>query len=444
MEVAIKFCEFLKRHLWFCILIIAASTLFIALPKSLRGMDDVVYLNMAKNIFSNIPSTYYHENAKNISTNIFEFRTVWLFLVWTGIKLFGAKPLAIFFPAMLSTLATAFFVYNMSVYRKNLATALFLFCPAVFSLSFQGTPDTSLMFFFTLSYFFLNRYLKKDGKNWINAILLCSSLFLGFFVKELIVFFIPLLFFHFVLDLKNKQKLKFWAYISVFGAILLSIYFAWQWNRYNDIFHRANVFTKNQYISHCSYDILPKIELLKRLTLGFPFMIISTLSIIVFAPLYQYTKNKNLSIKSLHLIILLLVSNFASIKISSYSPMCLEIRHYLFLFPIAIITLAELEDLKLERWKRLSIQIVLLTLFSIILWLKIFLKKDYDIANTEIFFFIALIMVTLFLEKSKYATLAVILIFLAFSINRQVFEYKNHILEYKNYLKLEVDRETPS
>jgi len=113
---------------------------------------------------------------------------------------------------------------------------------------------------------------------------------------------------------------------------------------------RFRAIVANSYLNSCSYDQQPFAETLKRITYGLAklFLIqdmllgfLIALSALFLAPVRQWLKladRKSFFVVSS--VVLMLSSNFMSISITSYIPMCPDPRHYLFLIPVTAVAAA--------------------------------------------------------------------------------------------------------
>jgi len=195
----------------------------------------------------------------------------------------------------------------------------------------------------------IHRYKFKSKKNKAvpNAILVTLVLLFGFMSKGTIVLMLPLLGFMIVSDIIQKRDLKFWAYSLISGLIFLALYLTIIWLFTGNVMERFEAIAGNSYLNPCSYDQQSLGILLKRVFIGFfelsVFQSLATGFIFVFAILFQkkglrfFSINDSFSFYLVSAMILFLSSSFMSISANSYSPMCLDPRHYLFLLPVVSI-----------------------------------------------------------------------------------------------------------
>ncbi|MGC9375948.1 MAG: hypothetical protein ACP5DQ_13045, partial [Bacteroidales bacterium] len=134
--------------------------------------------------------------------------------------------------------------------------------------------------------------------------------------------------------------------------------------------------TTNSYLNLCSYDKQSIQILLKRITYEFFELIVYHGMAVGFIFVLAYLiEKKSLScfrmIDSFSFwitssIILLLSSNFMTISLTSYSPMCLDPRHYLFLIPVVAIPASIIINDYIETKANKRLIIVLTALVAII------------------------------------------------------------------------------
>jgi hypothetical protein len=135
---------------------------------------------------------------------------------------------------------------------------------------------------------------------------------------------------------------------------------------------RFEVIADNSYLNPCSYDQQSLQILLKRIFFGFfelsIFQSLATAFIFIFAALIQRKRQGYFSLKDsfsfflTSATVLFLSSSFMSISLRSYSPMCLDPRHYLFLVPVAAIPASTIIVNYLES-KRFALQIIIVLVF---------------------------------------------------------------------------------
>ncbi|MHA7111710.1 hypothetical protein ACRTDU_16380 [Sunxiuqinia elliptica] len=268
-------------------------------------------------------------------------------------------------------------------------------------------PDmlVALFTFATIFFISLAKFSEKKSDQVFYGLAASIVLFLAFNSKGTIVLTLPLLAYLFIIDLIKKNNTKFWVVFSSSFLFLLMGYFAFWQIQYGDALSRFQAITQNSYLNLCSYADQPLIFTLKRIGYQYSLLTISHSLIIPFIFIFAspatfkketYQANNKVSFFLVSSLLLLLSSNFMSISITSYSPMCLDPRHYLFIIPVASVAAAftiktNFNDVSYRRN---------LVVFTTIILLIAIINK-YETAWTT-FFPLTIIFAVAILLKSKH------------------------------------------
>lgn len=224
-------------------------------------------------------------------------------------------------------------------------------------------PDIYVALALILAVFVVDRYKyhSNHSRPQIYALGFVLALALGFLAKETIVLSLPMLLYWFVSDWWKRQHGCFWLYSILFGIGFLVLYFSligfWTGNAWA----RLQAIADNSYLNACSYDQQSTAILLRRLYRDF-FALAGTellLFNLVFVLAYVFRRGiikvfalpDSSSFYASSAILLFLASNFMSISLKAYVPMCLDARHYLFLIPVAAVPAARVLGEFLEQKK---------------------------------------------------------------------------------------------
>lgn len=309
------------------------------------GFDDMQYAEIAANLL----------DGKVDFEDHFTFRFTIIAATALSYKLFGINDFASSLPAMTLTILTLVIVYV--VMRKQ------GFLPTIFGLAFTTTsqwllfysnklmPDIYLVFFTILATYIYFHYRYESQKHVVgHAIAFSVTLLFGFMSKGTVVLLLPWLLYLFFIDFFLKKETKFWKWVIVSGTICLIFYFASIKYLTGEFFYRFKAIAQNSYLNKCSYDQQPMGILLKRLFFDFFDMTINYgMSVpLVFVVTAFISKgwrqmlqiNNATSFFLVSAMLLFLSSNFMTISGTSYIPMCIDPRHYLFIIPIASIASA--------------------------------------------------------------------------------------------------------
>ncbi|QEK50438.1 hypothetical protein FYC62_01215 [Pedobacter aquae] len=308
------------------------------------GFDDLNYAELAHAFFQKQP----------IWDNTFTFRfgiviplgiLYWLFGVSDGVS--------IIFP-MLVSLGLLLLVYDNlkgETYKTWIATAILLSNPWITFYSDKIGVDIPITLVILLAITIL--YKSRFGLYWqkklvLSGFLLASTVFLGLLTKETIWFLFPLVVFFFFIDLIKLQRIKFWLSALVTLSLFLAVYFYWQYLQFGNWFYRFELIQKYDNTNLCSYDRQPLAIVLNRIgyELFLHFVKEAAFILPVLAVFLCIAKQTFINIRTkenfwlLSAIILILTANFWSISYHSYHPLCVDIRHYLFIMPVSAIAIA--------------------------------------------------------------------------------------------------------
>ncbi len=309
------------------------------------GFDDMQYAEIAANMLNGVVDYDDH----------FTFRFALIAATALSYKIFGINDFASSLPAMVLTFLTLTTVYAVMRKRGFWATAVALAITTtsqwILFYSNKLMPDIYLVFFTTLATYayYRNRYKSQDN-TIVHAIVFTLSLFGGFVSKGTVVLLLPWLLYLFLNDCLQRKNIKFWKWAIISGAVWLIVYFASIKALTGEFLYRFKAIAQNSYLNTCSYDQQPLWVLIKRLCFDFFDMTINSgMSVPMVCVVAAFvTKNWRGLLKmanatsffSVSAALLFLSSNFMTISATSYVPMCIDPRHYLFFIPIAAIATA--------------------------------------------------------------------------------------------------------
>ena len=308
------------------------------------GYDDMEYAQIAHGIL----------NGDFPINNHFAYRFTLIFPTVLMYSLFGLSDFTSLFSVLLASSGVLYFIYLFckDFSKTNLFLALGITLSFEYYLIYSDKimPDIHVCLAFVASIYFIYRKYFTTSDNSMNAIGLSASLFYGFLSKGSILLILPLLLFFFLKDLFGKKDLKFWLKSALWGIAFLVIYFFSIYLLSGNFSQRFDAILANSYFSRCSYDTQSLKILIYRISfdflnlLKFGELILPSAIILGFA--LSQIRHGILKAKTpIHFftvvfILLLLSSNFMSISYKSYHPMCLDVRHFLYLFPFAGIAMA--------------------------------------------------------------------------------------------------------
>lgn len=308
------------------------------------GFDDMQYAELAHNFLQGRIDFQDH----------FTFRFTIIVLTSFSYLLFGVNDFASSLPTILVSASILFMVYRISKKQGSayvfISLSLTVFCTWFISYSDKLMPDMYLAACVMLSFYLFHQYRYGETKrnSVIQGVLFSISLFLGFCSKGTIVLILPWLAYILIVDIKRNRDWSFWISVLISGIGLLALYFASIYAFTGEASQRFDAIASNAYLNRCSYDQQSIKILIKRLVIELPSlfmregMITSFLFIIPYyigkVFLKEKDSNNELNYAVNSSVILLLASNFMTISPTSYIPMCLDARHFLFFIPIAAVS----------------------------------------------------------------------------------------------------------
>ncbi len=304
------------------------------------GFDDMHYAYLANEL----------KNGNFYLQDHFSYRLGTLLFTWLTYCLFGINDFASSLPSMTYSAICLYLVYQMLKKQSNLILCfgLLLTISSEWFLFYSDKlmPDFAVTFAFVGAFYAVYRqYFVNSNQKW-NGLLLALFLFFGFNSKGTILLIAPWLVFILLMDIIQKRNKLFWISAILSGGILLGSYFLICELFFGNAFIRFEAISANSYLNRCSYGSQSYKILFERLTSGFwgmayregllfPFLLFVPLLLKMKKSSFQFNRAKDYFIISA--VILLLSSCFMSISLEAYNPMCLDIRHYLFVIPMAAI-----------------------------------------------------------------------------------------------------------
>lgn len=292
----------------------------------------------------------------SLSTNHFTYR--WTIIGFTGLsyKIFGMSDFSSALPSLTVTFLTMLLIFFVTMKKHPAITiaALTLFITNYWTLFYSDKimPDiyVALSVLGAVTVYWHYRYEIKGRYTLAHSVVFTGFLFFGFLSKETIILLFPLFLFIFISDLFRKQNLKFWIASALIASALLLLYFLLLKYKTGNPWIRAESIAMNSYMSPCRYDLLPVSELLKRISyllwgdmirqvmLCGVIFIIPALFVARFRELMKMPCQETFFLTVS--VITLLCANFMTTSIGSYVPLCVDVRHYLFLTPLIAIAAA--------------------------------------------------------------------------------------------------------
>lgn len=301
------------------------------------GYDDVEYINQALAL----------QNGEfDLVNDHFSWRWTVIFSLVSSFSIFGFNEFSIAFPSLIvSALTITILTLFFKQWRwKIWSAALMLTCQWFLFYSYRSMSDIYIVLFFTMILYGI--FCIRHQNIHRGVAFFVSGLFLAFITKGTVILFIPILFL--LLILSNKTENYFYAIRSgIILLILFALYLVLSYTLTGNAFMRFNLIFSNQYYSSCDYAQLPFSFLWERISVGLwrdlfqrgvllPFIFIVPVWIIQIIRKNKREQPTSWFWNNLALITIL-SCNFMTVSFSSYAPLCIDVRHYLFAMPIGVI-----------------------------------------------------------------------------------------------------------
>lgn len=327
--------------LLFAILIMIAYHIFAYIGH--YGYDDMDYARVAADFLNGTPDF----------SNHFTYRFALVFSTALSYAIFGISDFSSALPAMVATaiiLSVVFFILRKKgVIQIAIGLSITLLSHWFIFYSDKLMPDIFVALAVLMAVFALHQFRYRwNGKYPLrSAILLTAALLFGFMAKGTILLILPWLVYLFAVDIIARKNGRFWIYTFISGSVFLGLYFLALYFLTGSFTSRFAALSANAYLNSCSYDQQSASILIERVTTGFSKMGIQTGLLtgylFVFAGFFNRNIYSRIRLPDSHsyflitAVLMLLSANFMTISPTSYVPMCLDVRHYLFLIPLAAI-----------------------------------------------------------------------------------------------------------
>ncbi len=301
------------------------------------GWDDMEYAQL---------SYQWAKGNFALSENHFSYRFPIIFLTGLSYKLFGVNDMSSAIPTLLLTFLILLSTFTL---LKNSDSRIIITTLIIEALTFpffyySDKPMTDIYVAFGVWIFFASTYYYRyQSKKYpiFYSFIAISALFFAFLAKETTVLIAPSILFIILRDLFKKQFLNFWMYFFIFGLFFFITYHyiifietGSPWSRYLSIY-------LNSYENPCNYENYPFYYTLQRIGYQWWYEIIINYLFVPFIFILAYLilnlkkkKEQPYFFASIFTFVAVISANFMTKSYHHYSPMCLDIRHYLYLVPL--------------------------------------------------------------------------------------------------------------
>ncbi len=297
--------------------------------------------------------------------NQYSYRIVPIGLTALSYAAFGISDWSSALPAWLASVLIIYIFYRLfrDVHFWMLVLALVAYFGMPWNLFYSDKlmPDIFVSAFCFGGWAAYVRY-RTDSRAGprVLAVVAAVCLFLAFNSKGTVILLVPLFAAYLVNDLL-RGRWRFWLTFTAVCAGLLTIYLGTVHLLTGSTFARFSAIAGTHYLNPCSYDILPRAELVNRLTYGFyelirsagmlPHLAVAVIGLGVVA--YGGKAYHGAAFYPVTTLLSLASINFMTISLTSYNPVCLDPRHILLFSPIlsvcSVLTLAAI--LRVFGWR---------------------------------------------------------------------------------------------
>ena len=319
------------------------------------GFDDLHYAELANDLL---------QGRVNFD-NQYSYRIVPIGLTALSYAAFGLSDWSSALPALLASAIILFIFYRLfcsdHCWMLVLAVVAYFAMPWNLFYSDKLMPDVFVSAFCFGGWAAYLQYRTKGRAGpQVQAVLAAVFLFLAFNSKGTVILLAPLFAVYLIHDLL-RGRWRFWLTFSAVCLGLLAIYSGVVFLLTGSALARFSAIAGTHYINPCSYDILPRAELVNRLTYGFygliqsagmlPHLAVALIGLGVIG--YGGKAYRRAVFYPITTLLSLASINFMTISLTSYNPVCLDPRHILLFSPImsvcSVLTLAAI--LRVFGWR---------------------------------------------------------------------------------------------
>ncbi len=382
MDVLLPHKVFYKRisfnHFAFCgVALLMLFTRF-AILYTYNGADDLHYAFLSSKMLNGSYDMFFANDIFSARLLPIAYQALWF-------KVFGINDFSMMMPSLSLLIVLAWFVcfkcgFQKNIYSVVLGSALIYFNPVVTTATSANLPDVYIALIAVLVFYLIKKTISQNltrRQQMFTGIFTALLLLAGVLVKESIVLIYAgaaiVLFIY-----RSKISLPFLiALLTFFFAGSCGYLFFCYLHTGNAFYHFVQI-RNSLYFNPCSYNCLPTSALIKRLTITVPFNAIVNgayplLLLLPVAFAYKQFKNADTQFWKIAIVLLLLLALYFPFSIFPYTPLCHDMRQFLFIFPFAaIVYLHHLQALNLSAKNFRSTSIVAAIVFIAVTGISLF------------------------------------------------------------------------
>jgi hypothetical protein len=326
------------------------------------GFDDMHYAQWA---------AAWSRNGFSVTDDHYTFRWGLLWPLSAVYSLFGINDHSSALVALLAALSVVWVLTKVTTtlpaHAQWIAVFACLTCEWVLFYSDKIMPDILVMAGATWAFYAVYKAYFFPEKSALNLALQFNlALWFAFLAKETIVFVLPA-FGVLLLTFRSQwtQIRPFAGYAALVFAGCLLLYAGVVYGLTGEVGSRFKAIALNSYFNTCSYDQLPIEHLYRRIGYEFWRMLLGTGIAVFFPLLFIRPRSEQARFWWVLSMALLLLGNFMSTSYRSYVPLCLDIRHYLFVVPVLSLmgafALAHVANWQVSEWAFTLLLAIVLT-----------------------------------------------------------------------------------
>ena len=371
-----------------------------------NGADDLHYAFLSSKLLHGSYNMFFVNDIFSARLLVVGYQALWF-------KVSGINDFSMSMPSLSLLIVVAYFVCFKCGLKKNIHTAalgssLVYFNPVVITATSGNLPDVYIALITVLVFFLIRKCMEDCAKKnaAVNGVFAGLLLLAGLFVKETIVLIYAgtaIMLFYCRHKIPRNFLMALIAIFFIGSAGYLYGCYAYTGNA----FYRFVQINNSAYFNFCSYNCLPELALLKRLTITVPLnaAITGAFPLLMVLPLlflYKQYKHADTFFWKIALVLLCLLALYFPFSLSPYVPLCHDMRQFFFLFPFAaVLYLHFLQSVSQSAQSFRLVSIISGIVFAIIIVLCFFyspFNKWYILCCSML---AGLFIINIFLNKSQ-------------------------------------------
>lgn len=294
------------------------------------GYDDIEYCRLAASLAA---GEFEH-------TSLYAHRYAVVLPLAASYGLLGVGDLGNFAFGLASLLAILYlamgFVKDLPIYQQWLVALFLIFAPMHLMYVEKPMPDILVELGVLMSIVGYVACRFDNGATRAASFWFVIGIMLLFLAKETFLVFYPYFVGLMLLDVARKERLRFWKGVVAALALFVWVYVGYSAYFLGDPLARIHSVFAGQYVSACSYDLLPVSAVLDRIGYQLWAELARNLYLVplCFVPILLKSSDEKHRFVAGSYGVLLLLANFMTISYTDYVPLCPDARHHAYLLPV--------------------------------------------------------------------------------------------------------------